>query len=607
MRGRYLLPRFKDLSYRFQLFLTYALIVSIPLGILSWKYFNSSREFVSEFARQNLYSIVKQNNEIMDTELARVEESSLALIAEQTLYEQYLHANPHDEYSMITMEKKVSRALNKYFTDLEQIYSIHLMTSYSNIGPTGASAFIPYENFNQTALYQAALQGDGAMQWVPTFSFDQMFNQDISRSKPPEYVRLLAGVRLLKLFNINHGEVIELQGKAELPVLVVVYHPEFYRSRFVDTLPSTGASFFIVSPDGKPVAGTSIEQGETGVDPVWLDEMKEMKSGTLTVTQDGKPLIVCFDTSKVTGWISGVTISPEALAAAFLPEIKSYTVYLAVALLLISLLLAFIFANSIIRPIHQLLQAIKKTGEGEFDTRIPVESYSEMGLLIHKFNQMNVKINNLIEENYKVKLREKETEIMSLNIQLNPHFLYNTLNIMNWTALDNNQRELSRMIVSLSSMLHYTSENSQDTGDLAEELNWLKHYIFITNQRFEDRFTVEYDIAPELYAYRVPKLFLQPFVENAIVHGFSRLHSGGRIAIRGWMAGKTRMFTVEDNGTGIPPRKLEQLAKLKGDSIGIRNVDKRIKLIYGEAFGITLTSAEGEGTIVNINLPLSNN
>jgi two-component system sensor histidine kinase YesM len=280
---------------------------------------------------------------------------------------------------------------------------------------------------------------------------------------------------------------------------------------------------------------------------------------------------------------------------------------LAVALLLFSLLLAFIFANSVIRPIHQLLQAIKKTGEGEFDTRIPVESYNEMGLLIHKFNQMNVKINNLIEENYKVKLREKETEIMSLNIQLNPHFLYNTLNIMNWTALENNQRELSRMIVSLSSMLHYTSENSQDTGDLAEELNWLKHYIFITNQRFEDRFTVEYDIAPELYAYRVPKLFLQPFVENAIVHGFSRLHSGGRITIRGWMAGEARKFTVEDNGTGIPPGKLEQLIKLEGDSIGIRNVDKRIKLIYGDAYGITLTSAEGEGTIVNINLPISNN
>ncbi|QOS77118.1 sensor histidine kinase [Paenibacillus sp. JNUCC31] len=600
------MPRFKDLSYRFKLFLTYALIVSLPLSILSWMYFHSSREFVSEFARQNLYSIVKQNNEIMDAELAQVEESSLAIIADQTLYEQYLHANPADEYSMISMEKKVSRTLNTYFTDLGQIYSIHLITSYSNIGPTGASAFIPYSNFNQTALYRAALQGEGAMEWVPTFSFDQMFKQDIRRSKPPEYVRLLAGARLLKLFNINNGEVVELQGKAELPVLAVVYRPEIYHSRFANTLPSAGASFFVVSPAGQPVAGTSMEHEMAGIDLAWLDEMTEMKSGTLTVTQDGKPLIVCFDTSKVTGWISGVTISPEAMVAAFLPEIKSYTFYLAIILLFISLLLAYVFANSITRPIHQLLQAIKKTSEGEFDTRIPVESYNEMGLLIHKFNQMNVKINNLIEENYKVKLREKETKIMSLNIQLNPHFMYNTLNIMNWTALENDQKELSRMIVSLSSMLQYTSENSQDIGDLAQDLNWLKHYIYITNQRFEDRFTVNYCLAPELYAYQVPKLFLQPFIENAIVHAFSRLHSGGRITIRGWMADGERFFTVEDNGTGIAPDKLEELAKLEGESIGIRNVDKRIKLIYGDGYGVTLTSVEGQGTTVTINLPVSN-
>ncbi|GJM69152.1 hypothetical protein HMSSN036_13680 [Paenibacillus macerans] len=203
-----------------------------------------------------------------------------------------------------------------------------------------------------------------------------------------------------------------------------------------------------------------------------------------------------------------------------MPEIKSYTFYLALFLLIFSLLLALMFANSITRPIHQLLRAIKKTGEGEFDTRVPVESYNEMGLLIHKFNQMNAKIKNLIEENYKVKLREKETQIMSLNIQLNPHFLYNTLNIMNWTALENDQKELSRMIVSLSAMLQYTSENSRDTGDLAEDLNWLRHYLFLTNERFEGKFTVTYDISPELYSYQVPKLFLQPFVENAIVHGF---------------------------------------------------------------------------------------
>ncbi|MFD1175901.1 sensor histidine kinase [Paenibacillus puldeungensis] len=606
MRGRHRFPRLKDLRYRSKLFLTYALIVTIPLSVLSWKNYHSSREFVSDFARQNLYSIVKQHNEIIDAKLTQVEESSLALVAEQELYDQYSAASPKDEYSMITMEKKVSRALNKYFPYLNEMYSIHLITSYANIGSTGASTLIPYDGFKRTTLYQEAIKGNGGVAWVPTFSYKRMFQHEISPSNPSKDVQLLAGVRLLNLFKINNGEVTWLQGKAELPVLVITYQPEIYFSRIQNALPSAGSSFFIMSQAGNLVAGTdTIGKEDSGTKLNLLDQMVKMKTGTLVITKGGKPLIVCFDTSKVTGWISGVTISPDALGASFLPKIKMDTFYLTSLLLVISLLLALIFANSITRPIHQLLRAIKKTGEGEFDTRIPVESYNEMGLLIHKYNQMNVKINNLIEENYKVKLREKETQIMSLNIQLNPHFLYNTLNMMNWTALENNQKELSRMIVSLSSMLQYTSESHQDIGDLGEDLNWLQHYIYITNQRFEDKFTVSIDIAPELFPHKVPKLFLQPFVENAIVHGFSHLHSGGRIRIQGWMTDTERIFMVEDNGKGIPSHKLEQMAQAKqSDSIGIQNVDKRIKLIYGEAYGVTLTSRENAGTTIKINLPI---
>lgn len=599
MRKPFLMHRWKYASYRTKLLLTYALIAAIPLVILSAKYAYSSREWISELARDNLYSIVRQSNEIMDREFASVEESSLALIADQELYEQYLNANPKDEYGMVTMEKQVSQIINKYFPDLQQMYSIHLITSYSNIGTIGAtSSVIPYQNFDQTALYRTALQRDGGMAWVPTFSFERMFQRETSRVKPPEYARLLAGVRLLKLFTINNSEVAELEGRAELPVLVVTYKPEIYRARLADALPPDGAAYFIISPGGELVSG------EGGVGPEWMEEIARRRSGTVTIMQDGKPLIVCFDTSQVTGWISVVTISPERLMASFLPEMRSYTLYLTVFLLMLSLLLAYLFAKSITRPIHQLLKAIQKTGEGDFDTRIPVESYNEMGYLIHKYNQMNAKINQLIEENYIVKLREKESHIMSLNIQLNPHFLYNTLNIMHWIALENNQKELSRMIVSLSSMLQYTSENRRDIGDLAEDLNWLKHYIYITDQRFEGKFAVTFDIAPELYRYTVPKLFLQPFVENAIVHGFASIHSGGRIAICGRLEDGERVFTVEDNGAGIPPDKLERLAECRGDSIGIRNVDQRIKLIYGEIYGVTIRSEKGKGTRVDVRLPV---
>ncbi|WP_219838485.1 sensor histidine kinase [Paenibacillus sp. R14(2021)] len=592
----------KRRSFRSKLLISYALLVLIPISIMGTKYYYASKGFIEKFTRENLYSIVKQNNEIIDAELSKIEDNSLAMIGDPVLYEQYLNANPRDEYGMVTMEKNVRKALEKYLPESSQLYSYHLLTSYSNIGN---SAFITYQTFSHTKLYQAALAGNGAMRWVPTFSFQDMFGafgQESSTSS--SYPNLMAGVRMLKLFQINNNAISELSGIAEPPVLVITFKPEMYTARFESTMPSDGASFFIVSPQGTFISGSDSEQEGKDFKPPWLEQMKRLKTGAIKVEQDGKALIICFDTSEVTGWISGIIVSPNMLIDTFMPQITSYTIYLGLALLLVSLILAFFFAESITRPINQLIKAIKKTGDGDFGTRVPIRAYDEMGHLIRKYNQMNEKINSLIEENYIVKLREKETQIMSLNIQLNPHFLYNTLNMMNWTALENNQKELSRMIVSLSSMLQYTSENHQDIGEFHEDLKWLHNYFYIIDQRFEGKFIVQYDINPELYPYTVPKLFLQPFVENAIIHGFAHIHRGGIIQISGYMIDGKRCFTVQDNGKGISSKQMKLILKRDNNSIGIQNVDKRIKLIYGESFGVTLHSEVNKGTTVNIVLPL---
>ncbi|WP_187433924.1 sensor histidine kinase [Paenibacillus methanolicus] len=592
----------KRLSIRSKLLLSYALLVLIPITIMGAKYYYASKGFIENFSRENVYSIVKQNNEIIDSELSQIEADSLALIGDPVMYEQYLRADPQDEYGMVTMEKNVLKALEKYLPETSQLYSYHLLTSYSNIGN---SAFIPYQTFASTALHQAAREGDGAMKWVPTFHFADMFGADGGESySSSQYPPLLAGVRLLKFFHITGSAITELSGRAEPPILLFTFKPELLASRFERTLPSNGAAYFVISAQGNLVAQSDREGAGTRIEPQWLDRMKRLKSGTITVVQDGKPLIICFDTSAVTGWIAGITVSSDMLLDTFMPQITSYTFYLGLVLLFISLFLACLFAESITRPINQLIKAIKKTGSGDFGTRLPIVAYDEMGHLIHKYNQMNEKINNLIEENYIVKLREKETLIMSLNIQLNPHFLYNTLNIMNWTALENNQKELSRMIISLSSMLQYTMENHRDIGEFHEDMNWLHNYIYITDQRFEGKFTVSCDIDPNLYGCTVPKLFLQPFVENAIVHGFAHIHDGGIIRVRGWIEEGKRCFTVQDNGKGITESRMKAIAEMGSDSIGIHNVDKRIKLMYGEQYGVTLTSQENIGTTVKIVMPL---
>lgn len=244
-------------------------------------------------------------------------------------------------------------------------------------------------------------------------------------------------------------------------------------------------------------------------------------------------------------------------------------------------------------------------GEGKFSTKVQVNRNDEIGNLIKKFNEMDDKISTLIEENYISSIREKEAIIMSLNIQLNPHFLYNTLNIINWIAIENNEKEISKMIISLSSMLRYTAHNNEEISDFKKDLEWLKKYIYIMQNRFENKFNVFYEIDEDVEFYKVPKLFLQPFVENSIIHGFSMIDSGGSLKITGRLEGEMVYFSVEDNGRGMDNKRIKEVMETNTDNIGIRNVNNRIKLIYGDKYGVTIQSEINRGTRITINLPKS--
>ncbi|MNL24329.1 putative sensor-like histidine kinase [compost metagenome] len=153
-------------------------------------------------------------------------------------------------------------------------------------------------------------------------------------------------------------------------------------------------------------------------------------------------------------------------------------------------------------------------------------------------------------------------------------------------------------------MLHYTSRKTWDAVHLSEEMNWMDNYFYIMSIRFEDKFTVEYAIDPQLYEYDVPRLLFQPFVENAILHGFNQTESGGMIRIRGWIAEGTRFYEVADNGRGMSQETVQAILYQKSSSVGIKNTIDRIQIAYGTPYGVSIVSAPGEGTRVVITLPV---
>lgn len=323
------------------------------------------------------------------------------------------------------------------------------------------------------------------------------------------------------------------------------------------------------------------------------------------MTLEGEAMIVCFDRSEVTGWISIVWTPESALVGGLVQVIQTSIILLAAIMGIVALIYAYFIAGRITKPIKKLLGAMRSVGDGDFQKHVVVGTNDEFGILLQRFNLMNDRIRLLVIENYEIKLKEQEAEILALSMQMNPHFLYNTLNVMNWTAIENDQKELSKMLVSLSNMLHYTARKEWRAVHLSEETEWMNNYFYIMSFRFEDKFTVSYEIDPLLYEYKMPRLLFQPFVENAILHGFDQTEAGGLIRIRGWIDSGTRYYEIADNGRGMSKDTINAILYKESSSIGIKNTIARIQMTYGNSYGVVISSLPGSGTKVVITLPLN--
>jgi two-component system sensor histidine kinase YesM len=213
---------------------------------------------------------------------------------------------------------------------------------------------------------------------------------------------------------------------------------------------------------------------------------------------------------------------------------------------------------------------------------------------------MSVTLRQLIDENYKVRLSEQEARLQTLMMQFNPHFLYNTLNVINWVALRGNTKKASTLIVSLSRMLRYTCDNRQERTKFSDDMEWLKQYLMLMEARFEGLFTVEWDVEEVCLLLELPKLFMQPLLENSILHGFGDRKHGGEIQIRARIAGGDVVCEVQDNGVGMTKDQAERVLKVEGESIGLYNTNKRIQLMFGEGYGLTIESSAGCGCLVRV-------
>lgn len=582
--------------------ITYIVLIIIPIVIMSIFYYQMSSKIVIENAEESSLKVVKNNNSLINLKFNKILESSDAITLDRDLYEIFNKTNKYNYNSLelVSLDKKINSVLFKYF-NYSDVYSSHIITSYYNFG--SGKIPIPRDYYYNSQLYKIAKNAEGALVWVPTYSFINMYNETELNDSNLEYKYLFSAVKVINNLdpdNIHFEQANISEGK---PLLIINFKPALFSEIVENSNKYKDSKYYVFSREGNVIYSTDIYDLTSVKNTKWVQEIVKSKSGKIITEVEGKKSIICFDTMDSTGWIS-VSVVPISSILEGLVSIRYFIIFLGIGLIIICSICANFISKSITKPIDKLLVAIKRMGQGNFSTKVEVKRNDEIGNLIKKFNEMDSKILNLIEENYIRRIREKEATIMSLNIQLNPHFLYNTLNMINWIAIEKEEKEISKMIVNLSSMLQYTAYNNEEISDFKTDLEWLKKYIFIMQNRFEDKFEVYYDIYKEMDLYKVPKLFLQPFVENTIIHGFENIDSGGILKIKVKVKKSNAYFIIEDNGKGMSQEKIKEVMAKSTKRIGISNVNSRIQLMYGEEYGVYIKSQVNIGTKIIIKLPL---
>lgn len=264
------------------------------------------------------------------------------------------------------------------------------------------------------------------------------------------------------------------------------------------------------------------------------------------------------------------------------------------------------FSGNMAHRLEKLTKTMTQVDEGNLEVELVSAEKDEIGDLTRGFNQMLSRIRQLIQEVYESRIRQKQYEMTALRAQINPHFLYNSLSLINWKALEIGSDDISKATLALSRYYRTSLNKGKNMMSVREEIDNVRSYLQIQEMFHDYSFEVKMDIAEDILDYRTLNLILQPLAENAIAHGIDRRRGSdpGVITITGRRDGGCVVLSVADNGVGMEQEKAQTILTEKSSGYGVRNVNSRIRLEYGEAYGLSIESEPGKGTKVIVRIPV---
>ena len=404
----------------------------------------------------------------------------------------------------------------------------------------------------------------------------------------------------------------------QLGIMLIDLNPEMLGSTYKFPDGNSSRTFIVTDSKRSIIYHTDRNKMMTALSDKKYDSVFLNEKGFFTFSDSGIDYLASYSTSKLTGWkVMAVTPLESVIKKAEI--LRSSLIWLAVLSLLFAILFSLFFSRYISNPLKSLTAKMKSVGTGNFEVAYAPKGTKEVYLLGEGFNSMIEKIKNLLKNEFQLKLLKKDAEFKALQAQINPHFLYNTLESISVLAELEKVPGVGKTCRLLSNMFRYSISTKTDVVPIRNEVEHLQDYLSIIKLRFQDTIDFDVRIGGELYEYEIIKLVLQPLVENSINHGLSDISSKGIICVAASKDGGSINISVSDNGRGMTEEKKNSIVGTlnainstniweawqdSSTSIGLRNIHLRLTSHYGQGYGIvSIESKPEEGTKICLSIP----
>jgi two-component system sensor histidine kinase YesM len=583
----------KTWNLRTKLMIILVLFILSPLMIFGILFYQSSKDLVSQRTdKEGLQVLTLVNQNV--SQLLKGYESQLNDIYEhEDIIKQISDSNETKSSDQISLsDDSVNRFLRDFLRGKDDLDSIYLFTLKGTYFGDFKGPNLFAQLYRDHPMWERFISlGTGRAVWLPSYELPP--NQ--YNSKPSHYFAV--GMQIKDVYD-------SLQS---LGTLIANVKIDALDKIISNVQVSPNSVLLITDHQGNLIWNRNPDAYGINLSTYpFFNQLDQQEDGRFTQEINGSTYRGTFLRSAYNGWYY-FSFVPQSDLNAQTNDLKRFLAATVVAFAALFILLAALTSNYITRPIRQMALAMKQIHKDNFELTPLSQSSDEMGMLQGAFLSMRGRINELIKEVRLISNKEKEAEVRALQAQINPHFVYNSLDAINWMAIENDQSRISRMITSLSDIMRYAIKPGEQLVTIEEELKWAQNYAYLQEMRFEDKFEVVFDVKIDTLDLKVPRLLFQPYLENSIIHGMEDIDTGGIIRITVQRTGSEDEMKltviIEDNGGGISADKLQQIKERRSHGIGIYNLDDRLKMEYGPSYGTTIHSVYGEGTIVTIVLP----